>query len=82
MSKLVNGKILGGRGGKLHIDESIIASYLLDECINLICVHKVPLLFSLHFGTNANRDLYTVMHPALRSSFTGHILGSDSSIII
>jgi ankyrin repeat protein/BMFP domain-containing protein YqiC len=69
---LVNNRILPPG---FHLAADDIPSYILHECLQLIHIHEAPLLFSLHFGVQGNSDLYTVMHPALRHTLIGYILG-------
>lgn len=72
VSYLVNTRILPVG---MQIAAEDIPTYILHECLRMQHLHDAPLLFSLHFGSQGNSDLYSVMHPALRRTLTGYILG-------
>ena len=67
------------------LDGKAILSLLMHEAFYLTQVMDVPILFSLHFcgdsgqvkdgSRKGDADLYSVMHPALRHTLTGRVLG-------
>lgn len=54
-----------------------ISQLLMHEAHVLTQLEAVPILFSLHFrnNTEGNSSLYSVMHPALRKTLIGRVLG-------